>query len=138
MSASSKLPTADRRDGAERLLVQDLHLRRHVGEDGRLDEPPTVEIGRPAAAGRHLRALLPGAGQHTLVPISLPVRGQRPHIHQIEAVADAKLAGFRHQLLDERVVNGLVHVESLRRGADLAAIEIRGKGGAPCGYIERS
>jgi len=62
---------ADRRDGPEALLVENVHVRRAVDQDGRLDEPTAVEFAPAAAAGHGAGTLVAGVLHERLVAVPL-------------------------------------------------------------------
>src|SRR5262249_44159875 len=129
-----------REDRTEDLLAEDRHLRRDVGEDGRLEEiafarsdvgARTARNERGAFLLRHLDVA------EIVVELFLRRDGAEPRA-RVEGIAAGHLLRARRYLLDELVLDGLVDeqprsggahfplaVEDARRRAAHRGLEIR-------------
>mmetsp|Transcript_27116 Transcript_27116/g.79141 ORF Transcript_27116/g.79141 Transcript_27116/m.79141 type:complete len:412 (-) Transcript_27116:686-1921(-) len=113
----------DARDGAEDLLLEDLHVV-CAGEDGGLDVVAAVDhvVGR--AAGEHLCALRGAEVDVVDDLLVLRARDLRPHHRRlVERVPRLDRLRARDDLLHELVVDVLLHEHPRVAGADLALVE---------------
>jgi hypothetical protein len=108
-------------DRAERLLVHDPRLDRHLAQHGRAPEE-AVAIDR-LAAGAQQRALGDRVSDELLHRGGATGIGHRAHVACcVEPVADLNAAEPRGERLDEAIVNAFLHIEARRRNADLPGI----------------
>ena len=115
------LERRDRRQRAERLVVHDLGVERHVGHDGRLVEVALVALA--LAAGLDLGALGDGIADERVHGVQAALGDERAHAGVgFEAVADLHVLGVGGEALDELRIDLLVHQEAGRRDADLAGV----------------
>ena len=113
----------DRRDRSEDLFRRDAHLHVGVGEDGRLVEPPAAQLaGRELLPARHQSGALGLPDLDVLRHrLALLLGDARPHVDVgIEAVADAERFHAPRELVDELLVDRLVHEQARGRRAALA------------------
>ncbi|MPL79716.1 hypothetical protein SDC9_25600 [bioreactor metagenome] len=113
----------DRRDRAEVLLGEDLHLVGDIGEHGRLEEIAAVEMRRALTAmGEH------GARAQRVAHDCLDLGqtsgvDQRPHPgFRVEPVAQPDRRGARDEARDEGVMQAFMHEDPVGGDADLPAI----------------
>jgi hypothetical protein len=101
------------------------------------DEPALIEVPGPAAAARDFCPLRDGLGKNGFIAITFARRHHWPHVDLAEAVADANALRNADEVLDERVVHRLVHVDPLGRGADLSGVEEARERNTAGGYVDR-
>ena len=107
----------------ERLLVHRPHLRRHAGQDRRLEEEAAIADAR--SAGFQLRAALHGIRAQRLDLGELARGGERSHLRiGIHAVADSHIFRRLDHASEEIRIERLFHQKTGRRHADLPGIAI--------------
>ena len=121
-SSSSRKP-GDRRDRAEVLLGEDLHVVGDVGEHRRLEEEAGVE-GRARPPPATTRAPAFTASAMIALDLAAPAAADdRAHLHRrVEAVAELQRLRARGEAVDEGVVQALVDEEAVGGDADLAGV----------------
>mmetsp|Transcript_48853 Transcript_48853/g.104288 ORF Transcript_48853/g.104288 Transcript_48853/m.104288 type:complete len:223 (+) Transcript_48853:674-1342(+) len=115
---------------AEDLLLEAAHVRLHVADDRRLDEPPMLAactLGALAAA-ENLRALWHRRLDELENGVHLPLAHKRTNVRRdLGRVAQDERAHLGDQLLPELGQQAALHEDALRRDARLAACNIRAK-----------
>lgn len=121
-------------DGAEDLLLDNLHVGSDVGEDGGLDEVALVAEALTAnlAVGALLLALLDVA--HDAVELQLADLGALEGV-LVEGVADSVGGGALLEGLEELVVNALLDVDARAGAAGLAVVEVDAEVGPRDGLL---
>ncbi|MPL75524.1 hypothetical protein SDC9_21348 [bioreactor metagenome] len=108
-------------DRAEGFLGGDLHLLRHAGDDGRLEEGAAKRVA--LAAGDDGAAALDHVGDVILDLGHGLVRDQRAGGDAgLETVADVQLGDRGGQLLGEGVIDPGLHIDAVRADAGLAVV----------------
>lgn len=106
-------------DGAENLLLHDLHVLRHVGKDGGLDEVALVAVA--LTTRHHSRALLLARLDVAHDALVLQLADLRAlECLRVERVADLVLKSPLLEGLDELVVDALLDVDARAGAAALA------------------
>src|SRR6266446_6363377 len=109
------LEAAERGDGPEGLFLGDDHVRRHIGQHGRLEE--AAALGGALAAGDDFGALLEGVGDVRLDLLDRLHVDQGPdHRTRLEPVSDLHRTGGLGEALGESVVDAVLHQNPV--GAD--------------------
>src|SRR5919204_5970913 len=117
------LEANQRRDGAERFLVGDDHVRRDVRDHGRLEEEAAALVA--FAAQDDLRAFAERVGDVLLDLLYAVLVDKRPDHHAgLGAGADLEAADLLGELGGEGVVDAVLHVNAVRADAGLAGVAI--------------
>ena len=126
-------------DGAEDLLLRQVHVLAHLIEDGRGDEVAGGELALAdaAATGDELGALVGGTLAVGEDAIGLGGRDDRAHLRLVlQGIADADLAGAGDEIAEEAVVDVLMEEEAGAGGAALAGVGEDGEEGAVDRLVE--
>jgi hypothetical protein len=125
------------RDRAEQLGAGDLRFERRVLDQGRrhVEAVLVLRIGEALAAGEHLRTglLRPRDPGDHLLELTLVDHGAQ--VVLVVGPQALRARALEHQL-DEPVVDLVEHDQPAARGATLAGIRVRGKGGGVGGRLE--
>ena len=125
-----RLEADDGRQRPEGLQLHHLGVVGHVGEHRGLEKEALVAL--PRAAASHLRPVVARVGDEVLHGIDPARIGHGPHPGGVvQPVAELQGPGYLHELLDEAVVHGVVHVEPAGGYAHLARVAVLGGGGDP-------
>lgn len=129
------LELGDDDDGAEDLLLDDLHVGLDVGEDGGLDEVAGLAVAD--TTGEDVGTLLLAALNvvHDAVVLGLRDLGALEG-SGVEGVTDSDLLRDGLELLDELVVDALLDVDTRTSAAGLAVVEEDTLGGVADGVVE--
>lgn len=120
------LELGDGADGAEDLLLCDLHLGRHVGEDGRLDEVALVAVALATSLDRRALVTTGLDVAHNAVVLQLAdLRALEGVVG--ERVTDLVLLGTLPELSDELVVDALLHEDAGTSAAALPVVVVDAK-----------
>src|ERR687888_467268 len=113
----------DREDGAEDLFLRDPVALRDVREDG--GREPVAALGEAARRLVDLRALLLAGRDQLRDLVELLLRVDRADVGVlVERVADAEGRESPLQLLDDRLVDRLLHEQPRACAADVALVEV--------------
>ena len=107
-----------REHGTEHLLLEELHLRAHVGDERRLQEQALDVL----AAGDDRRALLAGGGEHAGGALELALGDQRAEVRVLDPRADLDALQRGGDELDHLVIDGRLDQQPRARRAALAGV----------------
>src|SRR5262249_17945603 len=110
-------------DGPEDLLLRDPVALRDVREDRRRE--PVALLGQTARRLVDLSALLLAGGDELLDLVELLLRVDRAHVGVlVQRIADAQSLEAALELLDDGLVDRLLHEQPRAGAADVALVEV--------------
>lgn len=116
------LELGDRADGAEDLLLHDLHVLSDIGENGRLDEVSLVTVTLTSSDDGGTRLLTLGDVTHNTVVLELGDLWSLEGVG-VEWIADLVLGGTLLESLNKLVVDTGLNVDTGTSTAALAVVE---------------